>query len=58
MKLEIPMQAAEGVETLRKNVDTLIVIPNDRYVSWKPAVLFGLHNFCSLMRLRAKLLQI
>jgi cell division GTPase FtsZ len=23
-------QAAEGVETLRKNVDTLIVIPNDR----------------------------
>ena len=24
------MQAGEGVETLRKNVDTLIVIPNDR----------------------------
>lgn len=24
------IQAAEGVETLRKNVDTLIVIPNDR----------------------------
>ncbi len=25
------LQAAEGVETLRKNVDTLIVIPNDRW---------------------------
>lgn len=24
------LQAAEGIETLRKNVDTLIVIPNDR----------------------------
>ena len=24
------MQAHDGVETLRKNVDTLIVIPNDR----------------------------
>lgn len=23
-------QATEGIETLRKNVDTLIVIPNDR----------------------------
>jgi len=26
-------QASEGVETLRKNVDTLIVIPNDRLLS-------------------------
>ena len=24
------MQAHDGIETLRKNVDTLIVIPNDR----------------------------
>ena len=24
------MQASDGIETLRKNVDTLIVIPNDR----------------------------
>lgn len=29
---EVSLQAAEGVETLRKNVDTLIVIPNDRWV--------------------------
>lgn len=26
----VHLQAAEGIETLRKNVDTLIVIPNDR----------------------------
>lgn len=25
-----PLQATDGIETLRKNVDTLIVIPNDR----------------------------
>ena len=25
-------QASDGIETLRKNVDTLIVIPNDRCV--------------------------
>ena len=24
------MQASDGIETLRNNVDTLIVIPNDR----------------------------
>ncbi len=26
-------QAADGVETLRQNVDTLIVIPNDRWAA-------------------------
>jgi cell division GTPase FtsZ len=26
----VALQAVEGIETLRKNVDTLIVIPNDR----------------------------
>lgn len=26
----LSIQAHEGIETLRKNVDTLIVIPNDR----------------------------
>ena len=34
-------QASDGIETLRKNVDTLIVIPNDRRVragapAWRP----------------------
>jgi hypothetical protein len=27
---DVALQAVEGIETLRKNVDTLIVIPNDR----------------------------
>ena len=26
-------QASDGIETLRRNVDTLIVIPNDRHVA-------------------------
>lgn len=30
MSLLLSIQAHEGIETLRKNVDTLIVIPNDR----------------------------
>ena len=33
--LSVPqfLQAHEGIETLRKNVDTLIVIPNDRLLA-------------------------
>ena len=36
-------QAHDGVETLRKNVDTLIVIPNDRYSDFfVPVLTFNL----------------
>ena len=30
LPLAPPLQATDGIDTLRKNVDTLIVIPNDR----------------------------
>lgn len=40
-------QAADGVETLRQNVDTLIVIPNDRRGASTRTQSTSLHSLCT-----------
>ncbi len=44
MLLLLLPQASDGIETLRRNVDTLIVIPNDRSAALLLPSLTALHG--------------